>query len=158
MKTVPSQYQGSLYEQSLQRTQSTASTMTQRPTFVIPPIQVGQPLLTPPHSPKTASGSSATAAVDTVPPKQTPLQRHLAHLARHGIHGVSSAPGEALHDSNSSDSPRGSLVHVGSVNGTVPNAGYVYNTGASVNSVSGSIKGRLSRFGSLNFGRRGPQS
>jgi dedicator of cytokinesis protein 3 len=94
--------------------------------------------------------------------KQTPLQRHLAHLARHGINGVSSAPGEMNggNESVSAESLRESVVNV-NPNGTSgpPAPGY---SGASVAStsnlvsLSGSIKGRLSRFGSLNFGRRAP--
>ncbi|KAI0717219.1 cytoplasmic protein [Cerioporus squamosus] len=85
--------------------------------------------------------------------KQTPLQRHLAHLARHGFNGVSSGPGDAGgSDSFSEESPRNSVVTVG--NNPVPTfSGAASVTASTLNSI-GSIKGRFSKFGSLNFGRR----
>ncbi|KAI8969583.1 cytoplasmic protein [Trametes punicea] len=86
--------------------------------------------------------------------KQTPLQRHLAHLARHGFNGVSSGPGDnAGSDSFSEESPRNSLVTVG--NGVPAQAlsGAASMTASTLGSI-GSIKGRFSKFGSLSFGRR----
>ena len=87
--------------------------------------------------------------------KQTPLQRHLAHLARHGFNGVSSGPGDnGGSDSFSEESPRNSVVTVG--NNPVPTfSGAASVAGASTLGGSiGSIKGRFSKFSSLNFGRR----
>ena len=78
----------SSYEQSLRPSTSTVSTMR---AFVIPPLNLGRPLV----SPAPMSPSSSCSPADAAPPQQTPLQKHLAHLARHGIHGVSSAPADA---------------------------------------------------------------
>jgi len=150
--TAPSQ---SLYEQSLTRSMSTSSTV--RAPFVIP-LQLGRPVMTlPPLSPQSPPN------VDAVPINQTPLQRHLAHLARHGINGVSSAPGDTGgSDSLSAESPHNSFVNVG--NG-VHGISVAQKSGASVNTSNvgsirslGSLKGRLSRFGTLNFVKRGPSN
>jgi dedicator of cytokinesis protein 3 len=132
--------------------------------FVIPPIQVGGPGMTPPPlSPQSPTSTSNP----TLPPpnskQQTPLQRHLAHLARHGITGVASAPGDMVgSDSMSVESPRNSFINVGNGNNPNPiqNASTAQVSGASVapsymGSVgSFSLKGRLSRFGSITFGKR----
>ena len=141
---------------SLTRSQSTTS--TSRPPHVIPPLQVGyQPISPLPLSPMVTRG----AMLASDPPagsKQTPLQRHLAHLARHGINGVSSAPGGGDNGDAASisiaESPHESFVNVANglpatalSNASVANS----NFGSSV----GSLKGRFSRFGSLNFGKRG---
>ena len=131
---------------SLQRTVSTTSTT--RPPFVIPPLQLGRPVMTPPpDSPRESANPSGSAA-----PKQTPLQRHLAHLARHGMNGVSSAPGEGGtgSDSVSAGSPQGSLLNVVGVGGHPVAA----SSGSIIGSVGGSLRGRFSRLGSLNFGRK----
>ncbi|KAI0063692.1 hypothetical protein BV25DRAFT_405860 [Artomyces pyxidatus] len=142
-----SQYAPSVNEgSSLGPSQSSAST-TRQP-FVIPPLQLGNPVVTPPVSPTGGHFSAGTGG------GKTPLQRHLAHLARHGMNGVSSGPGEgggvARSDSLSGGSPHGSFVNVTGTAGPVAGA-----SGASVvGSIGGSLKGRFSRFGSLNFGRR----
>src|ERR1700761_4298621 len=82
-----SMYQTSAYEQSVKQSlTSTVSTTRPRVPFFIPPLQLSQPAPMSPRSP--------ISPADALPPKQTPLQRHLAHLARHGINGVSSAPGD----------------------------------------------------------------
>ncbi|KAL6308154.1 cytoplasmic protein [Sparassis latifolia] len=88
--------------------------------------------------------------------KLTPLQRHLAHLARHGFNGVSSAPVEAGgSDTISEGSPRDSFIN--GVNGALimPMSGAASITTSTMGSI-GSMKGRFSKFGSLNFGRRDP--
>jgi dedicator of cytokinesis protein 3 len=80
---------------------------------------------------------------DVQGPAQTPLQRHLAHLVRHGFNGVASRPDNDSHLSNSPPNSNANLP------GNAPGS-------ASIASVtgSGSIKTRLSnKFGSLNFGR-----
>lgn len=146
--------QGSTYEQSIQRSMSTVS--TQRPPIVIPPLQLGRNMTSPLQSPH--SGNMEIPA----PAKQTTLQRHLAHLARHGLNGVSSAPGDTgSSDSPSTESPRNSFVNV--IGNGVQGVPATQASGASVTTTSnfgslgslGSLKGRFSRFGSLNFGRRG---
>lgn len=155
----------SAYEQSVKRSMSTSST----PRFQIPPLNVGRSILTPtlesPVSPTTSSihhNHSATNGASSSSSKQTPLQRHLAHLARHGINGVSSAPGDmAGTDSVSVESPRNSFVNVAGSNGIhSSSAGQVSGTSVAASYMGsmgsfGSLKGRFSRFGSLNFGRRG---
>ncbi|KAK7057298.1 C2 domain in Dock180 and Zizimin proteins-domain-containing protein [Favolaschia claudopus] len=152
---VISQYPPSAYEQSVKQS-VTSSTSTTRPRvpFLIPPLQLGRPIMSPPMSPR-----SPMSPPDAPPPiKQTPLQRHLAHLARHGINGVSSAPGDTGgSDSLSAESPHNSFVNVGSGVHAVPGAkmsGASVATSKSFTSF-GSLKGRFTRFGSLNFGRRG---
>lgn len=127
---------------------------THRQSFVIPPLQLGQPALTmPSSSPYAGSSSLSNASLNDSMPKQTPLQKNLAHLARHGMNGVASGPGDGGaggssgrgNDSIDGMSPQGSFVNVGSVNGNI-------SGGASIiGSVGGSFKGRFSR---LNFGRR----
>lgn len=152
----PLQYQTSTYEQSVKQSMtSTVSTTRPRVPFFIPPLQLGRSATTPPPmSPRSPIGSA-----DAPPPvKQTPLQRHLAHLARHGINGVSSAPGDnGGSDSLSAESPHNSFVNVG--NGVHAVSGAKMSGASVATSKSftsfGSLKGRFSRFGSLNFGRRG---
>lgn len=85
--------------------------------------------------------------------RQTPLQRHLAHLARHGFNGVSSGPGDnGGSDSLSEESPRNSVVTVGNAPAATM-SGAASVTTSTLGSI-GSIKGRFSKLGSLNFGRR----
>jgi len=77
------------------------------------------------------------------PTQLTPLQRHLAHLVRHGFNGVASRPDN---DSHLSHSPPVESVNL---SGNAPGP-------ASITSAAGSssIKARLStKFGSLSFGR-----
>ncbi|KAJ7594838.1 C2 domain in Dock180 and Zizimin proteins-domain-containing protein [Mycena floridula] len=144
----------SVYEQSISRSMSSSS--TRRAPFIIPPLQLGRSGTTSasisPLSPNP--GETPTTS------KQTPLQKHLAHLARHGFNGVSSAPGDAGgSDSLSAESPHNSFVNVGNGIHSTPAA---QASGASVTTSHlgslgslTSLKGRFSRFGSLNFGRRG---
>lgn len=143
-----SQYQGSIYEQqSMTRTLSTTSTSRPTQSYAIQGPQTLSPLS--PISPRGA----INAAEPPPGSKPTPLQRHLAHLARHGINGVSSGPadnGDAA--SVNMESPGDSYVSVLS-NGATQNTGRSNASVAPSNSLS-SLKGRFSRFGSLNFGRR----
>ena len=130
---------------------SSSSASTTRAPFAIPPLHLPGPHITPPQSPI----ASFSGSISTQP---TRLQKHIAHLARHGMNAVASGPGEstgidsgvpARSDSFSVSSPHGSFVNVTGNAG--PSAG---NSGASLlGSKSGSLKGRFSRFGSLSFGR-----
>jgi dedicator of cytokinesis protein 3 len=121
------------------------------------PLQVGGPIMpsSTPLSPQSTINESNPAAANS---KQTPLQRHLAHLARTGITGVASAPGDMVcNDSMSVESPaRNSFIHVGDGNGVLSATSTVQASGASVApSVSSfSLKGRLSPLGSITFGSR----
>jgi len=153
-----SNYQSSLYEQSLQRSMSTASTA--RGGYIIPAMQVGRSEITPPPFPsQPPAGANYTLHAS----KQTPLQKHLAHVAKHGINGVSSAPGEkGGSDSLSAESPHNSFVNVAnaihsSSGAQMSGASIVTSQIGSLGSF-GSLKGRFSRFGSLSFGRRGGSS
>ncbi|KAF7964947.1 hypothetical protein HWV62_1454, partial [Athelia sp. TMB] len=148
-----SQYQDSIHEKhSMTRTLSTASTSRPAQSYAIQPLHVGHQNLAP-ISPLPSRGGITAAEL---PPgsKPTPLQRHLAHLARHGINGVSSGPadnGDAA--SVNMDSPGDSYVNMLG-NGATQNTGTSSASVAPSGSLSSSIKGRFSRFGSLNFGRR----
>ena len=166
----------------------TFGTLPPRREAYLPPLQLGRSVITPPPaSPRSlrtqtvvdggpsGTGSGLTSSAASVhnnganasrPPKQTLLQRNLAHLARHGFPGVSLGPGlgsESAHaltgtvagsGSLSAGSPQGSFVNVGS---TLPPASTIMSGGASIatSGISASIKGRFSRLGSLNFGRSG---
>ncbi|KAH9046876.1 hypothetical protein EDB84DRAFT_1557919 [Lactarius hengduanensis] len=101
-------------------------------------------------TPLTSFASSAA--------QPTRLQKHIAHLARHGMNAVASGPGEGVVDSAvpgsgtlSVISPQGSFVNVTGA-AEPPSA----NSGASImGSISGSFKkGRFSRLGTLSFTRR----
>ncbi|THH15128.1 hypothetical protein EW146_g5303 [Bondarzewia mesenterica] len=147
----------SLYAPSMNDTvslqHSVSSSSTTRPPFVIPPLQLGRPVITPPpSSPNGTSGTLSDLNLISATSKQTPLQRHLAHLARHGMNGVSSGPGDGGggSDSISAGSPQGSLVNVVGVGGQP----VATSSGSIIGSVGGSLKGRFSRLGSLNFGRK----
>lgn len=148
-------YEASSYEQSLKRSASNARS-------AIPPIQVSHSIDIVPSLQSPFIGDNPNNNGMRPASKQTPLQRHLAHLARHGINGVSSAPENPAATSLSTESPHNSFVHVGHPAGST---GGAQTSGASMASASylgslhsfGSIKGRLSRFGSLslNFAKRG---
>ena len=132
------------------RSEST-SAVSSKPSFFIPPLQLGRSVVTPPPmSPR----SLQTPTISEAPIRQTPLQRNLAHLARHGMHAVSSGPGDTANsDSLSAGSPHGSFVNVGSGIPVASTSGTSMVTSNLGNSL-GSLRGRISRLGSLNFGRR----
>ncbi|KAL0580339.1 Deoxycytidine kinase 1 [Marasmius crinis-equi] len=164
--TAPaSQYQSSNYQPSVY---AASTSSARRAPYALPALQFGRSVMTPPPlSPQSPMDPDMPTAGQTLPNSQTPLQRHLAHLARHGINGVSSAPGDSHggSDSLSVESPNQSFVNVGNgigihnnLGGTAQSSsGSVINANpvGSATSIAGSIKGRISRFGSLNFGRRG---
>jgi hypothetical protein len=109
----------------------------------VPPLNI-----TPPQSPATSFVGSLI--------QPTRLQKHIAHLTRHGMNAVASGPGEGIDgyihrtDSLSIGSPQGSFVNVTGTAGPS-----VTNNGSLAGSKSaGSLKGRFSRLGSLSFGRR----
>lgn len=142
-----SQYQASVYAHSLQRTISTTSTSRPLQAYASA-LQLSRPTMTPPPlSPHETLPASPDALTSPTSPSQTPLQRHLAHLVRHGFNGVSSSPdnGDRLMDGGS---PPTSMVNL---------SGSMLNSAASIASATGatsagSIKGRFSsRFGSLSF-------
>jgi hypothetical protein len=128
-------------------TQSSSSA-THTPFVGIPSPPVPSINITPPQSP---SNSFVGPMV-----QPTRLQKHIAHLARHGMNAVASGPGDGIDgyihrtDSLSIGSPQGSFVNVtGTAGPSVTNSGSL--TGSKS---AGSLKGRFSRLGSLSFGRR----
>ncbi|TRM69677.1 hypothetical protein BD626DRAFT_590586 [Schizophyllum amplum] len=149
------------YEQSLRPSTSTVSTMR---AFVIPPLNLGRPLVSP-ISPVTSTFSPVGSGTSSQPAdKQTPLQKHLAHLARHGIQGVSSGAGDVTTNAMfSNESLQTSFVNVASTVSHSAAQG-AQNSGVSVIASTmgsrsfSSLKGKFSRLGSLNFGRRGASS
>lgn len=124
-----------------------SSSSATRVPFAVPSPPVPALHITPPQSPSTGSAV----------PQPTRLQKHIAHLARHGMNAVASGPGEGIDgfhrtDSLSLGSPQGSFVNVtGTAGPSVTNAG---TTSIGGSKSAGSLKGRFSRLGSLSFGRR----
>ena len=131
---------------------SSSSVSTTRAPFSIPPLQLPGSHITPPQSPLASFPSSAV--------QPTRLQKHIAHLARHGMNAVASGPGDVVDtgilrsDSLSVSSPQGSFVNV--TGAAEPPSATATNSGASImGSISGSFqKGRFSRLGTLSFSRR----
>ena len=153
MRNIPyhspsqSQYQQSILERISTDHSVLESPSTSRPQFASP-LDVGHNMI-----PVVGTSRPVQANGDGQPLiKQTPLQRHLAHLARHGFNGVASGPRDnGGSDSISEHSPHDSYVNGGSPpNHTHSGASM---TGSTIGSI-GSLRGRISRFGSLNFGRR----
>ncbi|KAL4253449.1 DOCK family protein [Abortiporus biennis] len=129
------------------------SSSSARPQLAIASIDLNRNIAaSPPLSPQSVR-DTAQVSSDAQSTKQTPLQRHLAHLARHGFNGVASGPRDHTgSDSISEGSPHDSYMMNGA---SIPiNA----NSGASMTTSTmgsiGSLRGRFSKFGSLNFGRR----
>ena len=92
------------------------------------------------------------SAESVLPPRQTPLQRGLAHLARHGVNGVASGPRDTINsDIDDNSSPHNSFINGSSA--PIPNLSGAVSINNSLGSI-GSLRGRFSKFGSLNFGRR----
>ena len=116
---------------------------------VLPPMQLsklsggGPPISPPPY------GHMRGAVELTGKRNQTPLQKHLAHLARYGMNGVSSGPGDRQNvggsDEHSASSLRDSSVNL---NGAI--AGH---SGVSIAQSGGSFRSTLRKFGSLSMGR-----
>ncbi|OBZ66616.1 Dedicator of cytokinesis protein 3 [Grifola frondosa] len=124
-----------------------------RQPLAVGPLQVHNLVTSPsPLSPRSQSENGPYGG-EAHWTKQTPLQRHLAHLARHGFNGVSSGPGDnGGSDSFSEESPRNSFVN-GSGGAPIANLSGAASMNMSTIGSIGSIKGRFSKFGSLNFGR-----
>ncbi|KAL5528219.1 DCK1 [Sanghuangporus sanghuang] len=176
-----------LHERNRSQSSNATGATARSKNFYLPPLHVGRSVTTPPASPRSLrtqtaadvpsvtghGGIVANIAGSTVPSnKQTPLQRNLAHLARHGFNGVAVGPGPGINMSSetavmgmghggisgetmSATSPQASLVNVGS---TIAGAASIASGAASMMASNlgtsiGSIKGRFSRLGSLNFGR-----
>ena len=125
-----------------------SSTSTTRTPFGITSPPVPGLTMTPPQSPSNSFVGSAM--------QPTRLQKHIAHLTRHGMNAVASGPGEGIDnyinrtDSLSIGSPQGSFVNVtGTAGPSVANSGSIAGSKS-----AGSLKGRFSRLGSLSFGRR----
>ncbi|KAF8919995.1 cytoplasmic protein [Mucidula mucida] len=134
---------GTTYEPTVSASMSSGSTMTKR-TARMPSFK--------------RALSPTINSVEIQRTVQTPLQRHLAHLTRHGINGVSSGPQDS--DSVSVESPEDSFVNVVGNMSSVSQEPAPSGSSSHMGSLGSlhSLKGRFSRFGSLNFGRRGQSS
>ena len=170
-----------LHERNRSQASNVTGVTARSKNFYLPPLQLGRSVVTPPPaspiSVRTqtlvdngASSGANVAAINVPHSKQTPLQRNLAHLARHGFNGVAVGPGPGANsgsdtglglqmgtgDSITAGSPQGSYVNVAS---TIPApsiaSGAMSMVTSNIGSSIGSIKGRFSRLGSLNFGRHG---
>ncbi len=141
-----SQYQQSILERISTDRSAPESPSTSRPQFASP-LDVSHTM------PDLAQARAAQANGDGQPlTKQTPLQRHLAHLARHGFNGVASGPRDnGGSDSISEGSPHDSYVNGGGMPNHAQSGASI--AGSTIGSI-GSLRGRISKFGSLNFGRR----
>lgn len=137
--------QSSLHENaSAQRSFSSSGGQSSLPAFTLTTTVPPQPMS--PFTPSKDHGVDFPSFT-----KRTPLQLHAAHVARHGINGVSTGGRQDTIGSEAgTGSPRNSLITVGNAPSvTAPSGASI------VTSTVGSIKGRLSRFGSLRTGRRG---
>jgi dedicator of cytokinesis protein 3 len=162
-KSFSSHYQTSLHNAAGARRKAAQVVKTQRSPYVIPPLQLGRTDLDPsPISPvpPRSSRSNSTISVPRAPgSKQTPLQKHLAQLARYGMNAVSSGPGDRSITGNSDTQSDGGSPR-NSINASEPALGTVVSGVSLVASHNGSVnshqlRGRFSRFGSgFNFGRK----
>jgi dedicator of cytokinesis protein 3 len=141
------------YQRSLSSSRSIDSVSTSRAPYTIPPLELEGPTMMAPSlsSLRSSQPESGNLASPTSPatPRQTPLKRSLAHLARHGMNGVSSnSEHNGTVDAMSVTSPAQSVINVGStMTSAAPSIARSHVGGAS-------LKGRLSRFGSLVGKRR----
>jgi len=156
--------QTSQYERSTMKGSMSSESTARRKPFTIPALNLGRKMMTPPSQSPPQSPTSPTASASVLQPQpDSILQRSLAHLARHGFNGVSSSPVDmpGIDSGSLGGSPRNSFVNVGNtvhgISAAQHSMGSVANASqmGSMSSFTGSIKGRLSRFGSLNFGRKG---
>ena len=114
-----------------------------------PPLELGHSISGPP----SLSPQDGNSPIDGNPTKQTPLQRGLAHLARHGFNGVASGPRDTSGSDIEEASPHDSYLNgAGAPVANISGAASI--TTSTMGSMGGSLRGRFSRFGSLNFGRR----
>lgn len=119
-----------------------------------PPLELSHALSRAPSISHHSTLGAGQSPIDGNPPtKQTPLQRGLAHLARHGFNGVASGPGDSAGSDIEEASPHDSYLN--GAGAPVANlSGAASISTSTMGSVGGSLRGRFSRFGSLNFGRR----
>jgi dedicator of cytokinesis protein 3 len=115
------------------------------PAYAIPPLPSRSSVLSTSTMGTLESGPSGV-------PRETPLQRHLARLTQHGMGALDGATRAS--DVASLDSPSDSFINGG---GTIVGIGVGAGGSSSsiVGSISGSLRGRLSRLGALSFGRGG---
>lgn len=142
------------YQQSLNEPQSGGSIKDSgsatRGQFSGSPLDLARTPMDPP--PLSNQSNGVFSGDGPMSAKQTPLQRHLAHLARHGFNGVASGPRDhTSSDSISEGSPHNSYVNGAGLPMNLQSSASV--AGSTMGSI-GSLRGRFSKFGSLNFGRR----
>ena len=138
------------HHSSLLDQRSTESSGTARQQFSIAPLDLGRNFTPASISPQSSRENGQSPVETTLSFKQTPLQRGLAHLARHGFNGVASGPRDNGDGDMSEESPRDSFV-----NGSGPIVAHLSGAASVTTSTVGStFRGRFSKFGSLNFARR----
>lgn len=144
----PTNYRSSTQGGRLPRKPSESSILS-RP-IVMPPLQLSKSPGAPPISPPPY-GNMRGAVDVTGKRNQTPLQRNLAFLARYGMGGVSSGPGDRP-NVGGSDEHSASSLRDSSVNLNGATAGH---SGVSIaqSGGGGSFRSTLRKFGSLNMGR-----
>ena len=141
----PASHHSSLLDQ-----RSTESAGTARQPFSITPLDLGRAFTSASVSPPSSRENGQSPVETTLSSKQTPLQKGLAHLARHGFNGVASGPRDNGDGDMSEESPRDSFV-----NGSGPMVAHLSGAASVTASTAGStFRGRFSKFGSLNFARR----
>ena len=163
-KSMSSHYQQSLHDAAGSRRKPSQSVVkAQRSPFVIPPLQLGRTSLDPsPVSPvpRSSRSNSITSIGKISGSKQTPLQKHLAQLARYGMNAVSSGPGDRSINGNSDTQSEGGSPRNSIGNASEPALGAAISGVSLAASHQGSVnshqlRGRFSRFGSgFNFGQR----
>lgn len=154
--TVLQSYQSSLQDHGGYERSVPDSLSSNRPNFAMTPLDVGRPAVeTTSLSPVSVRENVLTSADGVTSPgqQQSLLQRHMAHLTRHGFNGVASGPRErAASDSFSEIFPHESFTNGHNIPLNMTSAASI--TTSTMGSIGGSIRGRISKFGSLNFGRR----
>lgn len=148
----------SVYPASIQHPSSKhsiSSGSTSRAPFTIPPLELGRTSMSQSRSPISPSVRSTRLSTQDLFSETgsssrhpTPLKRHLQHLAKHGLNGVSSSGERTPTDIQSPDSPSGS----GSFINVVPPPSASLPP-AALASGSNSLKSRLSRLGNSIRGR-----
>ena len=121
-----------------------------RQQITIAPLDLGRSVTTSSISPPSTRENEQSPVEMAMSTKQTPLQRGMAHLARHGFNGVASGPRDTVDGEMSEESPRDSFV-----NGSGPAVTHLSGAASiTPSTVASSFRGRFSRLGSLHLGRR----
>jgi dedicator of cytokinesis protein 3 len=141
----------SVYPTSIQNhssQHSISSGSTSRAPYAIPSLQLGGSGLASPSSPSVASPRLSMQDSLSELGRATPLKRHLQHLAKHGLSGVSSTGERTPTEVHSPESPTGSGSFINVM--PLPSASM---PASAIGSSANSFKSRLSRLGNSIRGR-----